>query len=140
MKSKIYQHAKNCKCFLYKALLLFESLLISNLSYSQTTNTTASLDEMLSNINQSGVTSGIIYERTVQFADLYNFNKAADYKTANSKIFVQALAELYNASNKTEFISNDAFKNLIKTTYQDNVVDIGIINTPFQALNYSFPP
>lgn len=117
-----------------KKLLLLGILFLFPRIYSQSSS---SLDDMLTNVNQSSVTSGIIYERTAQFANLYNFNKASDYNTANSKMFIQALAEMYNASNKAKFISNDALKLLTKSTYQSNTVDLGILNTPFHALNYS---
>ena len=122
-----------------KKFLILTGLLLCIKLFSQTiTETeTASLDEMLSNINQSSVTSGIIYERTAQFANLYNFNSASDYRTANYKMFIQALTEMYNASNKSKFISYDSLKELLKSTSQDNVVDLGILNTPFQAINYS---
>ena len=41
-------------------------------TYAQTSETTH--DDALINIDQASVTSGIIYERVVQFANLYNFN------------------------------------------------------------------
>ena len=34
-----------------------------------------SLDQQLNNISQTSVTSGIIYERVIPIANLYNFNK-----------------------------------------------------------------
>lgn len=122
------------KKFLHAASLF---LCIRLFSQTITETESASLDEMLSNINQSSVTSGIIYERTAQFANLYNFNSALDYKTANFKMFTQALAEMYNASNKTKFISYETLKDFLKNTSQDDAVDLGILNTPFQAINYS---
>ena len=117
-----------------KKLLFLGILFLFPKIFSQSLS---SLDEMLTNVNQSSVTSGIIYERTAQFANLYNFNKTSSYNTANSKMFIQALAEMYKASNKAKFISNDALKLLTKSTYQGNTVDLGILNTPFHALNYS---
>jgi hypothetical protein len=35
------------------------------------------LDSLLINVDQTSVTSGITYERTTQFANLYNFNRPA---------------------------------------------------------------
>ena len=37
-------------------------------------NQDPTLDVALNNVNQSAVSSGIIYERTMQLANLYNFN------------------------------------------------------------------
>lgn len=61
--------------------------------------TTNTLDTQLSSISQTTVTSGIIYERTLQMANLYNFNKSATFNTANFDYFKQALLELNKASN-----------------------------------------
>ncbi|MEN8816040.1 MAG: hypothetical protein ABF274_04120 [Nonlabens sp.] len=38
-------------------------------------NQEKTLDDALVNVNQTTVTSGIIYERTLQLANLYNFNR-----------------------------------------------------------------
>jgi len=49
-----------------------------------------SLDQQLSNINQTSVTSGIIYERVIQIANIYNFNATPTFNTANFNYFQQA--------------------------------------------------
>ena len=50
-----------------------------------------SLDDQLSNVNQTSVTSGIIYERVMQIANLYNFNQSTTFNTANFSYFKQSL-------------------------------------------------
>jgi hypothetical protein len=54
------------------------ALLYSFSSQAQTTpaGENISLDQQLSAINQSTVTSGLIYERAVQIANWYNFNQS----------------------------------------------------------------
>lgn len=47
-----------------------------------------SLDQMLVNINKSSVTSGIVYERSAAFADLYHYNQIFD--TSDVHYFEQA--------------------------------------------------
>ena len=89
---------------------------------------------MLVNVNKSSVTSGIIYERTATFANLYKYNTALD--TADIVYFEQAENELYDASNQTKFVSNDVFRSLYVPASQANVVDIGILNSQYQFLNY----
>jgi hypothetical protein len=58
------------------------------------------LDQALINIDQSSVTSGVIYERALQLSNLYNFNREEGFNTANYRFFKQALQEMYVASNK----------------------------------------
>jgi len=110
-------------------------LCICVFSYSQENTSSQeniTLDQMLVNINKSSVTSGIIYERVGTFANLYHYNKELD--TADVNYFEEALSEMYYGSNKTKFISNSALRQLYTPT--TNVIDIGIINTQYQLLNY----
>lgn len=97
------------------------------------------LDQQLSNINQSTVSSGIIYERVVPIANLYNYNKTSTFNTANFQYFKQAFKEMREASNHTKFISLDYLKNYVSLT-APNVVDLGILNTQFHILNYNELP
>lgn len=96
-----------------------------------------SLDQQLSNISKASVTSGIIYERVISSANLYNFNKVSTFNTANFPYFKQALSEMRRASNNTNFISLDAFKNLVAVNTTPNEVDVAILNTQFHVLNYN---
>ena len=48
-----------------------------------------SLDQQLSQVNQSTVTSDIIYERVLQIANLYNFNKSNTFNMA-TKFYIHA--------------------------------------------------
>jgi hypothetical protein len=96
-----------------------------------------SLDQQLSNISQASVTSGIIYERVISSANLYNFNKVSTFNTANFPYFKQAFSEMRNASNNTKFISLEAFKTLVMANTTSNEVDISILNTQFHVLNYN---
>jgi hypothetical protein len=92
------------KNLFYIALALLFSFSIN----SQTTpaGENNSLDQQLSLVNQSSVTSGIIYERAVQIANLYNFNRTSTFNTANYPYFKQALLEMNKASNGTKFIDS----------------------------------
>jgi hypothetical protein len=100
---------------------------------------TSLLDNQLKNVDQSGVTSGIIYNRATPLADLCVFNMPAEkpHNTADFRFFKQALFELHKASNYSKLVAIDLLERKI-STYQDmNVVPMGIINTPFQSLNYN---
>lgn len=98
---------------------------------------TISLDQQLSNIPQSSVTSGIIYERVISASNLYNFNKVSTFNTANFPYFKQAFSEMRRASNHTKFISLQAFTNLAAANTTPNEVDLAILNTQFNILNYN---
>lgn len=98
---------------------------------------TISLDQQLSNIPQSSVTSGIIYERVISAANLYNFNKVSTFNTANFPYFKQAFSEMRRASNHTKFISIEAFTNLVAANTTPNEVDLALLNTQFNILNYN---
>jgi Secretion system C-terminal sorting domain len=104
------------------------------------TSTNPEFDQALSNVNKASVTSGIIYNRVLPLADLHAYNMPADHphNTANLRFFKQALFELHKASNYKKLVSTEQLEKRI-TSYDKemNVVPIGVINTPFQSLNYN---
>ena len=71
------------------------------LSFANAFAQTNSLDKQLQNVNQSSVTSGIIYNRVNPLADLCVFNIPAEkpHNTANCRFFEQALFELHKLKN-----------------------------------------
>ena len=100
----------------------------------------SSLDKRLEKIDQSSLKSGILYDRTMQMADLniYNMPSEKPHNTANYGFFLQALSEMHRGSNKKLLVSAEALqKKLQLYDYLPNIVPIGIINTPFQILNYN---
>ncbi|MBC7650413.1 MAG: hypothetical protein H7101_01545 [Deinococcales bacterium] len=115
-----------------KTLMAFTGIVFCLLNAQAQTNT---LDAMLTNVNQSSVTSGIIYERAMPFANLYNFN--ATYDTATLGYFEQAFSELYKASNQLHLMPYTNLRQLYTAANQANVIDIGVINTQFSILNYN---
>jgi uncharacterized repeat protein (TIGR01451 family) len=92
------------------------------------------LDQMLVNIDKTLVTSGIIYERTTPFAKLTKFNLTNN--VSNTAFFEQAITDLYLASNKLYFSSAETIRNNYTADNLKDIVDIGIINAEFSALNY----
>jgi hypothetical protein len=100
-------------------------------------NQEKTLDDALVTVHQASVTSGIIYERVVQFANLYNFNREPDFDTADYTYFKQALSEMHRASNEVLFMNASALDSLMQQE-TNHVVPLGILNTDFQLLNYRF--
>lgn len=117
-----------------KKLLLSIGVLLSLYQLSAQ-EITSPLDDALQQVDQTSVTSGIIYERVTQFANLYNFNKQENFNTATFAYFQQALSEMHRASNMQLFISRSK---LISQVDKEviNVVPLGILNTDFQLMNY----
>ena len=108
--------------------------------FINTFSQTNALDTKLAKVDQSSLTSGIIYERSNRFTNLYEYNQVKDkpHNTANFRFFEQALSELYIASNQKRLTSPENLKKIIKKdTDLTNIVNIGIINTTFQVLNYN---
>ncbi|MCF6307573.1 MAG: hypothetical protein L3J09_06435 [Flavobacteriaceae bacterium] len=92
---------------------------------------------------QPQITTGILYNKVSPFCNLYTFN-TAEYNTANSKLFKQALSELHRASdNQSQFISIGDLKDFKEQVYFSNnnpaipIVEIGVINTSFNFLFYN---
>ena len=67
-----------------KAFFFNIALLCTVLTFAQTVpaGENISLDQQLSQVNQSTIISGIIYERVLQIANLYNFNKSTTFNMA----------------------------------------------------------
>jgi hypothetical protein len=102
----------------------------------QQTEVTPNWPIMLSNLNTSQITSGVLIDKVTTFANIINYN-TIESNISNSKHFNQALSELYRASDQTRFITLTELKNRTATTTSSNSVDIGIINTTFHKLNFN---
>ena len=119
---------------IYSLLCCAATILAS--AQSAPANQNNSLDAQLSNINQTTVTSGIIYERVMKLANIYNFNQTTTFNTANFDYFKQAFSEMNRASNSTKFISINDFLNVIAPTTNANTVDLALLTTQYNILNY----
>ncbi len=91
---------------------------------------------MLSNLNTSQITSGVLIDKVTSFSNIINYN-TTENNWSNNEHFNQALSELYRASDQTRFISLTELKNRTATTTASNSVDIGVINTTFHKLNFN---
>jgi hypothetical protein len=90
---------------------------------------------MLSNLNQSQISAGFLYNKTAMFTSLYNFN-IGNYNTSYADHLKQAINELHYAADQTKFISAAQLKATTAST-PVNSVDIGIINTTITTLNFN---
>lgn len=93
------------------------------------------IDSMLIDIDKSSFTSGILYDRTVSWANIASFNQ--DKNVSNKGHFEQALLELHKASNQQKFIPHTQLRTYYTHDSIQNVVDIGILNATFHQLNFN---
>ena len=96
---------------------------------------TITMDSLLQFVNKQEAKTGILYDRVVANANLVEFNDTKSKKQSDYWHFVQAWGEIYRASyNPTKQPSHE----IIDQTYNrnDNVIDIGIINTNINYLDY----
>jgi Putative serine esterase (DUF676) len=90
---------------------------------------------MLSNLNQSQITSGFLYNKVAMFTNLYDFNRG-NYNLSHADHFKQAINELYYASEQTKFISSSQLRSTTATT-PAGTIDVGIINSTITMLNFN---
>ena len=119
--------------FMASVVLFFNSTVAQNLpdpDYDY-------LDKMLGDVDTTKINTGILYERTLQLANLYNFNLSDSLNTADYSYFKQAVLELYNASKGKKFKHSVKLAEEVEGLplfAQSNAVNFGIINTDFNIL------
>lgn len=113
-------------------LLFFNNVLAQDLP----TPDYEELDKQLADIDTTKIISGILYERTMQLANLYNFNLSDSLNTADYNYFKQSILELYNASKTKRFVHSKILEKIVEEkNYLNYSVPIGIINTDFEILS-----
>lgn len=143
--------------------ILFPFLLAINiLSFGQITTTgsgdyTENIDNILSNLDKSPVTTGILYDRVMSFADLDLLREDGYITTSNYQHFLQSWSELYRASYNPTGLNLEQLKANSQNTAatmsmgtmaigipnppaaQSNTVYIGIINTKMNYIDFGTP-
>jgi hypothetical protein len=92
------------------------------------------IDSMLVDIDQTDFTTGILYDRTVPWANLSSFN--LENRVSNVTHFEQALFELHKATLEQKFLSIEQLRGSYVSKNSKTIVDIGIINAEFNKINY----
>lgn len=64
---------------------------------------------MMSNLNTTQITSGILYNKVAMFSNLYDYNRGK-YNLSHADHFMQGINELYYASGQTKFMSASQLK------------------------------
>ena len=119
-----------------KALLIIILLATTwQLTAQKLPSFTHDADSVLSHLNKSYITTGILYDRVYPSAMLHVFNTSLS-DTTNVHHFKQAYYELYNASyNKQTLLSPEAVDKRMKAISADSKVPIGIMNFKFNQVD-----
>lgn len=156
-------------CVFYKAkqklltLLILAFLFLYSLSFGQVTSNsssgdyTANMDNILTNVDKSPITTGILYDRVMSFADLDLLKEDGLVTTSNYQHFMQSWSELYRASYNPTSLNLESLKadSQIDTpvlamgamaigipnspVIQSNTVYLGIINTKMNYIDFGTP-
>ena len=116
---------------------------LSSLSiYGQTTFTglnkdyTQRMDEILINVNKTPITTGILYDRVMSFSDLDWLKENGAITNSNYQHFIQSWSELYRSAYNPTFASLETLKTNINANTNQTLVDIGVINTKMNYIDY----
>lgn len=110
--------------------------------YSQVTYTgldkdyTQRMDEILINVNKTPITTGILYDRIMSFSNLNWLKQNGAVTNSNYQHFIQSWSELYRSSYNPTFSSLETLKSNINANTNQTLVDIGIINTKMNYIDY----
>lgn len=115
-------------------LFYLVTILLFQISYSQNPPDNK-IDSMLVNVDKTLFTTNILYERTYPWANLTHFNDSINM--ADASFFEQAFLDIRKASNDNLFISLQDLRALYVSDTIPNKINIGVLNTTFNALNYN---
>lgn len=90
------------------------------------------MDSLLSHVDKTSMTTGILYDRAAPYADLDTDTSP----TVTPEYFMQAWNELYNASTSAPFISADALQEQINEKKQNGKIILGVINLKMNYLDF----
>ncbi|HPF10888.1 MAG TPA: hypothetical protein PKW08_02160 [Flavobacteriaceae bacterium] len=117
-----------------KFILTLTFLPFLTLLHAQETPT-FTVDSLLVNVDMSSLSTGMLYDRTMELGHLDHFNDSINM--ANTGYFEQALLELRKASLDQKLTDYKELRTFYTPDSLMNVVDIGILNANFQKLNYN---
>lgn len=101
------------------------SIIFSTLSFAQVTTNgledyTAEMDNILTHVDKSPVTTGILYDRVMSFADLDLLKEDGYITTSKYQHFMQSWSELYRASYNPSGLNLEQLKSISQNTVNHN--------------------
>jgi hypothetical protein len=100
---------------------------------------TQSMDYLLTNVNKTPISTGILYDRVMSFSSLSMLKENGTITKSNYLNFIQSWSELYRSAYSPTFSDVDNLKASINTNLDPNIVDIGVINTKMNYIDYGTP-
>lgn len=100
---------------------------------------TQRMDEILINVNKTPITTGILYDRIMSFSDLDWLKENGAVTNSNYQHFIQSWSELYRSAYNPTFSSLETLKANIIANTNPNLVDLGVINTKMNYIDYGTP-
>lgn len=111
--------------------------MIYNLAFTQELQKSkVTIDEKLSNIDKSSITSGILYDRVMSGGGLTNYSQQNEPRTSNFNLFKQAWSDIERSSDNFRALPLKYLKIQLEEEISKNKVYIGMINTNIHTLNY----
>jgi len=113
--------------------------------FGQTTYTglkkdyTQSMDSLLTYVNKTPITTGILYDRVMAFSSLNMLKENGIITKSNYQHFIQSWNELNLLFLSQIFLEVENLKTRIEKNANTSVVDIGIINTKMNYIDYGTP-
>jgi hypothetical protein len=100
---------------------------------------TESMDSLLTFVDKTRVSTGILYDRVMSFTSLNMLKENNAITKSNNLNFIQSWSELHRAAYNPTFNSLESLKRNIAANTDSSRVDIGVINTKINYIDYGTP-
>jgi Putative serine esterase (DUF676) len=99
-------------------------------------NHVQAMDSLLLYVNKQPINTGILYDRVMSFSNLDFLKDNGVTTKSNYEHFLQSWSEIYRAAYSPSFMNVESLKTVVNNTTNSNIVDIGIINTKINYIDY----
>ena len=100
---------------------------------------TQSMDSIMTYVDKTPITTDILYDRIMSFSSLNMLKENGVVTKSNYQNFIQSWSELYRSAYTPTFLSLETLKSNINANTNPNLVDIGVINTKMNYIDYGTP-
>jgi len=100
---------------------------------------TQNMDYLLTNVNKTPISSGILYDRIMSFSALNWLKENGVVTNSNYQHFIQSWSELHRSAYNPTFVTLETLKTNINANTTSSLVDLGVINTKMHYIDYGTP-
>ncbi len=125
------------KLLLCTMLCFSASLLFAQIDYQQESSTTneQDIDQIFQHLDKTGVTTGVLYDRSAAVTSLYKFNEL-NPDTSYYQLHLQAYSELYHATySNTGLLNPEVMQKVAEYNFSNNLIPMGVINYQYNVLD-----